>query len=214
MEVKPIDTAQLTRSRLEVTIIKVISPLLFLVHINNSKKNLEDLEEELEFRMTRKAKYLHCWPEDIKEDEDVVVKEDNTWRRGWIDSVNPDNNMVKICLGDYGREIWCPKGEIYYLEDRFKELPWQVVACGLAYTGLKGRGQTWPDKTNELCRILAEGHKGWINIVQPIRRGAALVKLTVQGENFSGSYNLRDVLVQLGHARVSQKVTVDVFPAV
>ncbi|XP_029674178.1 uncharacterized protein LOC115242210 [Formica exsecta] len=122
--------------------------------------------------------------------------------------------MVKMCLGDYGREIWRPMHEIYYLEDRYKELPWQGIACGLAYTGCEGRGKIWPDKTNKLCQILAEGHKGWINIVQPIRRGAALVKLLVLGKNFGRSYDLRDTLIQLGHVRTSRKVTVDVFPAV
>ncbi|KMQ88798.1 hypothetical protein RF55_11656 [Lasius niger] len=214
MEVIGIDTGRLTKSRLEVTIIRVISPLLFWIQLSNSEKDLQELQEELDFRMARRRKYLHCWPEDIKEEEDVVVKDGDSWKRGWIEKINKEKTIAKICLGDYGRCIWCPTHDIYYLENRFRQLPWQAVACGLAYTGSVGRVTTWPEKTQALCRLIAEGHKGWVNIVHSFRRGAALVKLQVQGEDYEGLYNLRDVLVKLGHAQLTTKLTVDVYLAV
>lgn len=214
MEIKAISTSHLTRSRLEVTIIRVLSPLLFWVQLKNSEKDLEELQEDLDFHMSRKAKYLHYWPQDIKEDEDVVIKENNRWRRGWIEKFNKATNMVKICLGDFGRTTWRPVHDIYYLDDRFRKLPWQAIACGLAHTGSVGHLNIWPDKTKDLCRILAENRKGWINIVYPLRRGAALVKLTVQSENFEGTYNLREMLLQLGHVQLTTRISMDVFPAV
>lgn len=142
---------------------------------------------------------------------------------GIASHTNP--SCMRRALGDFDREIWHPICEIYYLEDRFRELPWQAIACGLAYTGSIGHITTWPEKTRELCQLLAENHKGWINIVQPFRKEAALVKLQIVKitttktlfttvENYDGTYNLRDVLVQLDHAQLSIKITVDVFPAV
>jgi len=104
--------------------------------------------------------------------------------------------------------------EIYRLEDRFRELPWQAFACGLAYTGSPNNATTWPEKTRELCRLLAEGHTGWINIVLPLGRGFALVKLTIQGENNGETYNFRNILIKLGHAELSTRITRDVYPAV
>ena len=84
--------------------------------------------------MARRAKYLHIWLHDIKEDDQVAIKEDHSWRRGWIEKYNQKTKMVKICLGDFGRIIWRPVNEIFHLENQFRELPWQAIACGLAYT--------------------------------------------------------------------------------
>jgi len=61
---------------------------------------------------------------------------------------------------------------------------------------------------------LAKGHTGWINIVLPLGRGFALVKLTIQGENNGETYNFRDILIKLGHVELSTLVTRDVYPAV
>jgi len=214
MEPSPIDTGKLTRSRLEVIILRILSPLLFWVRLKNSDKDLQEMEEELTLRMTKRNKFLICWPEDIKVGMNVAIRGDDCWRRGWIEKINRGPNMVRVYQGDHGRSTWRPMHEIYRLEDRFLELSWQAIACGLAYAESPTNAIIWPEKTKDLCRILAEGHIDWINIVQSIRSGAAFVKLTVQGENYEGSYNLRDMLIKLGHVELSTSITKDVFPAV
>lgn len=145
---------------------------------------------------------------------DVAVKEGNGWRRGWVEKISRPSSMVRVRLGDHGWSIWRPMNEIYRLEDRFRELSWQAFACELAYTGSPTNATMWPEKTRELCRLLAEGRTGWINIVLPLGQGAALVKLVIQGEHHGGNYNFRDILIKLGHVELSTKVTRDVFPAV
>lgn len=55
--------------------------------------------------------------------------------------------------------------------------------CGLAYTGPAFDSMIWPTETRELCRLLFEEHKGWINIIHPLRDRAALVKLYIQTQN-------------------------------
>lgn len=214
MEPLPIDTESLTRSRLEVFILRVVSPLLFWVRLKNSDRDLQELEEELALRMSRRSRFLICFPDDLKLEMDVVVKDRNTWRRGWVEKISRPSNMVRVRLGDYGWSIWRPAHEIYHLEDRFRSLSWQAFACGLAYTGSPTNATMWPEKTKDLCRILAEGHSGWINIILPLGKGVALVKLTVQNENHEGTYNFRDILLKLGHVELSTQISKDVFPSV
>lgn len=215
MEIQYINPDQLTRSRLEVKIIRTKSPLLFWVQLENSEKDLQELEEELDFRMQRRAKYLHIWPEQMRKNMDVAVKHNKTWRRGFINKINKNTLMVQVILGDWGQIIWRRMSEIYLLEDRFRELPWQAIACGLAYTGPAVDSTRWSTETRELCRLLLEEQKGWINIIHPLRNGAALVKLSIQTRNIEGAwYDFQDALIQLGHARLSHKITVDTYPAV
>jgi len=161
--------------------------------LKNGDQDLHEMEEELALRMSRRSKFLICFPEDIKLEMDVVVKEGNGWRRGWIEKISQATGMVRVHLGDHGWSTWRPMHETYHLEDRFRDLPWQAFACGLAYTGSPDNSTIWPEKTRELCRLLAEDHIGWINIVLPLGRGAALVKLTIQGEHNGGNYNFRDM---------------------
>ena len=215
METQYINTDQLTRSRLEVKIVRAKSPLLFWVQLKNSERDLQELEEELNLRMYRRATYLHIWPEQMKEGMDVAVQSNKSWRRGFINKMNKNTWMVQVSLGDWGRVIWRKMSEVYLLEDRFRELPWQTIVCGLAYTGPALDSTIWPTETRELCRLLLEEHKGWINIVHPLRDGAALVKLCMQTQTTENtSYNFRDALIRLGHARLADKVTVDTYPAV
>ncbi|EFN64225.1 hypothetical protein EAG_04533 [Camponotus floridanus] len=122
--------------------------------------------------------------------------------------------MVKISLGDWGRSIWRRMCDVYLLEDRFKELSWQTITCGLVYTGPVQNVQTWPKETKDLCRLLLEGRKGWIHIVRPLSEGKALVKLNVEGIPPTTSYFLRDAHILLGHAQFSTSVAVNVIPTV
>jgi len=66
---------------------------------------------------------------------DVVVKEGNGWRRGWLEKIGQASGMVRVRLGDHGWSTWRSMHETYHLEDRFRDLPWQAFAYGLAYTG-------------------------------------------------------------------------------
>lgn len=70
----------LTRGRLEVKVLRVESPLLFWVRLKNEEQTLQELLEELNFRMARRAKYLQCWPENIVEDLDVAVRDGRGWQ--------------------------------------------------------------------------------------------------------------------------------------
>ena len=214
MEIKPIDVTLLTRSRLEVIITRVISPLFFWVRFKLSEPQLKELEEELTFRMARKSSYLHYWPDALKEEEIVSLKVNNFWRRGWIIKINREQMMVKVCVGDYGLTFWRPMRDIYILEDQFRALPWQSIACGLAYTAARDGRTVWDTKTIKLCQLLAGGHTGWINIIHPLQMGTALVKLTVKGTDFEGEYDLRETLIRLKHAEATTQITVDVFPAI
>lgn len=216
MEVPYINTDYLTRGRLDVTIVRVESPLLFWVQLKNSRTDLLEMEEELQLRMQRRASSLSIFPEHIKEDMDVVVKDNNIWRRGFVKSIDENAGIVHVTLGDWGRIVRRRMADVYRLEDHFKELSWQALICGLAHTTSPNNGTTWPRKTRELCRLLLEGQEGWINIVHPLRTGAALVKLHMKNNNkfFSHAYNFRDALVRLGHADITPKLTTDIEPAV
>ncbi|CAL1685191.1 unnamed protein product [Lasius platythorax] len=75
MEIQHISTDLLTRGRLETTIIRVESPLLFWVQLKNGKQDLKELEEELNFRISSRAKYLYIWPDQMRVDRDVAVRD-------------------------------------------------------------------------------------------------------------------------------------------
>jgi len=96
MKIKCIETNLLTRGRLDVTIVKMESPLFFWVQLKNSAKDLKELEEELKFRMARKAIHLHIWPEDFKENMTVAIKNCKSWWRGLIKKINKTNRMIKV----------------------------------------------------------------------------------------------------------------------
>lgn len=216
MQIDHIDTSLLTRGRLEVIILKAESPLLFWVRTKNGETHLLEMEEELQLRMLRKANSLHLYPEHMEEGMDVAVKDHQMWRRGFIKTINRDNGTVQVVIGDWGRTVWRRMFDVYRLEERFKELSWRALICGLAHTTAPDRAARWSRKTQDLCRLLLEGQTGWINIVHPLRKGTALVKLHIDNHNnmFDRAYNFRDALIRIGHAELCTKVTADVEPAV
>ncbi|EFN65107.1 hypothetical protein EAG_14257 [Camponotus floridanus] len=93
MEPAPIDTAGLTRSRLEVFILRVVSPLLFWVRLKHGDQALQEMEEELAFCMARKGAFLICYPNDITVHMDIA--EGNSWRRGWVEKISRPSSIVK-----------------------------------------------------------------------------------------------------------------------
>lgn len=58
MEIKPIDTGFLTCGPLKVRVTKVESPTLFRVHIDHTRKNLDELLEDPTRRILRSARFL------------------------------------------------------------------------------------------------------------------------------------------------------------
>ena len=212
MEIEFIDTKLLTQGRLEVNIVRAASPLLFWVQLKNSEKDLQEMEEELAFRMVRRAQHLHCFPDTFYNNMNVAIRDFNSWHRGLVKRIDRTTQMVQIILGDWARIIWRPMNEVFILEDRFRELQWQAIPCGLAYTTPVQNTSVWQTETRHLCRILIEGHKGWMNIVHPFRKNAALVKLHAYAKYNNTGYNLRDTLIRLGHAKLHDKISADVAP--
>lgn len=106
MEPAPIDTEGLTRSRLEIFILSVVSLLLFWVRLKNGDQALQEMKEELAFRMSWKNAFLICYPNDITLHMDVAIKEGNDWRRGWVEKISRPSGMVRVRLGDHGWSIW------------------------------------------------------------------------------------------------------------
>lgn len=213
MEIKAIDTRLLPHKRLPVKIIHVESPLLFWVQLQHNENNLNKLERELNLRMAERVALPFKWRE-IKLREAIVVKEEGYWRRGLITKINKPRDRIRISLGDIGLKIYRSIHEIYKLEDKFKELPWQAIACGLAHTGPRIPLPTWPYETRKLCKFLIKGNDGWIDIILPLWEGAALVRLGVKTTNFNAFYNFQEALIRIGHARRSKRMAEHVFPAV
>ena len=170
------------------------------------------MEEELTFRMARRSEYLHCFPEAFKNNLHVAVRDCNSWRRGLIKRIDQTTKMVQITLGDWARIIWRPMNEVFVLEDRFCELEWQAIPCGLAHTAPAHDTSVWQTETRHLCRVLLEGHKGWMNILHPFRGRAALVKLYAFAKHSNTEYNFRDTLIRLRHAKLHDQISVDVPP--
>lgn len=160
MEIQHINTDLLTRGRLETMIIRMESPLLFWVQLKNGEENLKELEEELNFRMSRKADYLYIWPDQMRIDIDIAVRDRQSWRRGFVKRFNRTTSMVLVSLEDWGRLLWRRMNDVYLLEERFQQLPWQGIICSLVYTGPVTDTSTWPKETNDLCQLLLEGQRG------------------------------------------------------
>ncbi|CAL1685193.1 unnamed protein product [Lasius platythorax] len=215
MKIQFIDTNLLTRGRLEVAITRAESPLLFWVQLKSGWNDLMELEEALNLRMPQRSAHLHIGPENMKENMDVAVKDFRIWRRGFIKEINKTTLMVQVILGDWGRTTWCRMSDVYLLEDRFKNLSWQGIMCGLAHTGPPPTNiTTWPEGTRNLCWMFLSQHDGWINIIHPLRKGAALVEIHVYTDKTEDiSFNFKDTLVRMGHVQLTSEVTVDVYPA-
>lgn len=213
MEILSINTRLLTCSPLAVKIVKVESPTLFWVQLVNCSEDFEDLLDDLSRRMTRRGPRLRFPPDRVLPDELVAIREGRGWQRGIVLEL-VDNRTARIALRDWGRIIRRPISEIYQLEDKFRELEWQGIACGLAYTTSCMPGKEWTRKTREITKLLAERCDGWISIRGTVGDEAALVKLDVKIESGSDHINLKEALVRLGSARHSEKIKAGPQPSI
>jgi len=210
MEIESIDTTQLCSGHQEVRVVCVESPLLFWVQLRNNEKIFEKLQSKLQVKMTTNKKLLT----NIYEDQVVSVMHNKLWYRGIVTRVSRIIGAAEVSLKDIGRKLTLPHNELYELDNGFRNLPWQAIACSLAYTGSELPTSTWPEASKNLARLVAEGKKGWINIVQPLWKGAALVNLRLQSINFDASYDFKEALIKLEIARHSKNIMEHVSPAV
>ena len=90
--------------------------------------------------------------------------------------------------------------EIYILEDRFCELEWQAIPCALAHIGPFQLRNTWPRRARELIKFFIDRREAWINIIGDVEDEAAIVNLEIRTEYGTEMKNIKDILVDLGHA--------------
>ncbi|KAL6252036.1 hypothetical protein P5V15_015017 [Pogonomyrmex californicus] len=211
MESNVIDTSCLTRGRLDCKVLRMESPHLFWIRLKTGESSLKELMEELGFRMNRKSSTLICWPHLVKINLAVAIKEGDIWHRGIVTAVGRIQGIARVALRDEGREVWRRFNELYILEDRFQELPWQALTCGLAYTGPTVPTLVWSKKIRALCQILAEEQEGYLKIIHPLPHSSSWLFHTKNGYM---QLNLRDALVNLGYARIDKRIAVNIYPSV
>ncbi|KYN17602.1 Tudor and KH domain-containing protein [Trachymyrmex cornetzi] len=152
MEIECIDTTLLARSSMAVKVVKVDSPTMFWVQLKTGSEDFQDLLEELTRRMTRKGHMLRHRSDHIVVGEVVAIRENRGWQRGIITDINGDGT-VAIYLRDWGRNMERRLFEVHILEDRFCQLKWQRIPCGLAHTA-PFSDSSWPRRARDLTRFL------------------------------------------------------------
>jgi hypothetical protein len=198
------DTTFLTRGSLRIKVIKVESPTLIWVHIEHAREELNELIDDLTRRMERKGRLLRERPDHVIPNELVAVREGKHWQRGIVTRVE-GGGTVEIALRDWGRVIRRSVLDIHILEDRFKEVEWKAIPCGLAHLQPVGSRPRWSRKARELTRVLIERQEGWMRIIQPIRSDAVLISLELRPENEYELNNLNKLLIQMGCAERSKE---------
>ncbi|KYN06858.1 hypothetical protein ALC62_02242 [Cyphomyrmex costatus] len=202
MEVECVNTRLLARSPLTVTIVKVDSLSLFWAQLKTSNEDFRELLEDLTRRMTRKGHMLRLLPDHIIVGEAVAIREGRGWQRGVITDV------------DWGRSVERPCFEVYILEDRFRQMRWQGISCGLAYIA-PFSGSSWSRKAKDLTKFLINQQEGHISILRTVRDEGALVELKIRSGGNAREYheiNFKETLIKLGYARHSDKLRTGSHP--
>ncbi|KYN08460.1 Tudor domain-containing protein 5 [Cyphomyrmex costatus] len=213
MDVRSINTVDLSHGSLHVRIIKVESPTLLWVQLYHARENLEELLDDLTHRMTRKSKNLICNPDYVLPDECVAVREGKTWQRGVIINL-ADRTTATIALRDWGRVIRRPISEIYILEDKFRELNWQSIPCGLAHLCPVGSRSRWSRKSRALTKLLLGQREGWMRILEPIQNHAAVITLELKRESEDEMSSLKEMLIATGCAQHTDEKIVSAIPGI
>lgn len=77
---------------------------------------------------------LLIWPDQVREGNICAVDiNDGDWQTGIV-TKNLGDGTVFVSLKDWGIIVHRRKHHLYTLEDKFRELPWQAIPCGVAYT--------------------------------------------------------------------------------
>ncbi|KYM98523.1 hypothetical protein ALC62_10764 [Cyphomyrmex costatus] len=213
MEIQAINTRQLSRGPLNIKIIKVISPTYFWVHLNPTRRYLEELLEDLTRRMTRKGRLLRHNPDHVIPNELVAVCEGRMWQRGIVVQ-RERGNMVTVALRDWGRIIRRPISDMHLLEDQFRELRWQAIPYGLAHICPVGLRTRWPRRSRELTRLLLERREGWMRILVSITDKAAVVTLELKRESEDEMSSLKDLLISMGCAQHIDEKIMSTLPGI
>ncbi|KAG5335162.1 TDRKH protein, partial [Acromyrmex charruanus] len=191
MEIECINTKLLAQSSMTVKVVKVDSPTMFWVQLKTGSEDFQDLLEELIRRMTRRGHMLLHRPDHIVVGELVVIRENRGWQRGIVTDVNGDGT-VAISLRDWGRNVERRSFEVYILEDRFCQLEWQGIPCGLAHTA-PFSGSSWPRRARDLTRFLMSQQEGRMSILGTIKNEAALIKLEIRSGGDAHEYHQIDM---------------------
>jgi len=213
MEIQCYNTKFLTRGSLKVRIVKVDSPTFIWVQLENSREDFEELLEDLTRRMTRRGRLLRQRPDHVLPDELVAVREGRGWQRGIVTQLGR-GDLVTVALRDWGRAIQRSVCDLYILEDRFRELEWQAIPCGLAHIRPTEGRPRWPRKARELTRLLLEKREGWIRILGSIRDEAAIIALELKRESLDEMSSLTDMLIGMGCAQYTDNKIAVAMPGI
>jgi hypothetical protein len=212
MEIVCINPRILPSGPLDCKIVKVFSPTLFWVHLLERKEAFKNLLYRLQSRMTmRKSRHLRQRIGHVALGELITTQEGSRWHRGIISAIHGDGS-ISVALRDWGRVIRKPVGEVYRLEECFRDLEWQAIPCALAYTGPDPVTPTWPKRTKDLTRLLAGRRTGRITVARTIKDEAAIVELELKNKHSGENKNLKDLLVTIGCARHTESILEGVTP--
>ena len=67
-----------------------------------------------------------------------------------------ERDTIIVALINWSRVIRCPITDMYILEDRFREMNWLAIPCGLAHLGPVGLRLK---KSRALTKLCYEGEK-------------------------------------------------------
>lgn len=213
MSISTINTEELSRGKMQARIVKVISPSLFWIHLAHCKAHFDEFLEDLEIYMERKKDKLRIITPCLELNAVVAVKTKGKWQRGVVVRLNEDDS-VQLFLRDWGIFIRHSRSELYRLEKHFLEEEWHAIPCGLANAAPVPQGQWWDQGTKALTKLLMEGHVGWFHIIEPIHAEGAAINLKIVRQRDDSAQDMLETLVQLGHARRTEGLTISEFPTV
>ncbi|XP_020296918.1 tudor domain-containing protein 5-like [Pseudomyrmex gracilis] len=154
------------------------------------------------------------WPQQVQEGGVYSIDiGDKTWQRG-IRTKDLGENGVFVFLRDWGTVVHRQKNHIYVLEDKFRELPWQAIPCGLAFTAPDNFAPYWSKRANVMMRLTCEGKGGLMRVrgIAGNRHKEAYVDLKIQMENGGDAVYIRSLLKSLGYTRDVPKVKTETQP--
>ncbi|XP_024882294.1 uncharacterized protein LOC112461321 [Temnothorax curvispinosus] len=169
--------------------------------------------KDLTRRMNRESEFLHLPPDQIVPETEVAVREGRRWQRGFVLQVER-GDRVTVALRDWGRAVQRPMIEVYILEDRFRQLEWQAIPCGLGHIRpLEGR-MRWTRRSIALTKRLVEKREGWIEIRRPVKDEAAIINFRARPESENETRDLAELLVQMGCTQHSEFEEVVAIPGI
>ncbi|KYQ55615.1 hypothetical protein ALC60_05487 [Trachymyrmex zeteki] len=94
---------------------------------------------------------------------------------------------------------------MHILEDRFRELNWQAIPCGLAHLCPVGARSRWPRRSRELTRLLLERRERWMRILRSIA-DEAVITLEPKHESEDEMSSLKELLISMGCAQHTEEM--------